>query len=51
MLRNTGVQESAIRYYANSEMNDWVKFLSTLCILANEEIDIRRTLEEHNARQ
>ena len=49
MLRETGMTEKQFRYYANSEIDSWPKLLATLTILANESIDIRTTLEEHNA--
>ena len=51
MLRNSNVAESDIRYYANGEINDWPKLLSTLCILTNEDIDVRKTIEELNNRE
>ena len=48
MLRNAGMDEINIRYYANKELDSWPKLLATLSILTNEEIDIKTTLERHN---
>ena len=50
MLRKANIDERDIRYYANSEIDSWPKLMSTLCILSNEAIHIKRTIEEHNAR-
>ena len=50
MLRESGLEEEDFRYYANSEIDSWPKLLVTLTIIANESIDIRTTLEQHNAR-
>ena len=50
MLRESGMEEDEYRYYATSEIDSWPKLLATLTIVANESIDMRTTLEEHNAR-
>ena len=51
MLRESGLDnEDDFRYYANAELDSWPKLLATLSIISNESIDIRETLEQHNAR-
>ena len=49
MLRTSGVNETSIRFYENSEINDWYKLLSSLCILTNDDINIQHTIQERQA--
>ena len=52
MLRKSGMDdERDFRYYANSELTSWPRLLATLCILANEEVNVRATIEHHNESQ
>ena len=51
MLRASGMEEHTLRYYANSELDSWPKLLATLCILSNESIGFKATVEHHNANQ
>ena len=50
LLREANIKETDFRYYANADMDSWPKFLATLCIIANEAIGIRATLEQNNER-
>ena len=48
MLRTAGMTEKGFRYHANTQVTSWAKLLAVLCILTNEDINIRNTIELNN---
>ena len=48
MLRKAGLTEKKFDYHANGNIKDWPSLLATLCILSNEDLHIRTTIEMYN---